>query len=96
MKIKVTANRRTFRRTLEFAFPLATAFCSGCGTIGSHANSCGIGSTHQAYAGVRADAALVGEGSAGYILDFPFSAVADTILLPVDLWPEKKSETAGN
>jgi uncharacterized protein YceK len=94
MKTEVAANPRIFPQMPEFALAmLAIVFCSGCGTIGSHVNSCGVGSTHQSYSGVRADAALVTEGAPGYILDFPFSAMADTILLPVDLWPEKKSQT---
>jgi uncharacterized protein YceK len=76
------------------AFALLMFFCTGCGTVGSHVNSCGSRSTHEAYSGVRADAALVASGSPGYILDFPFSAAADTLLLPVDLWPEKQDQAA--
>ena len=29
-------------------------------------------------------------GAPGWILDLPFSAAADTILLPMDVWPETK------
>jgi len=59
--------------------------CSGCGTIYQHQND-NVGP----YSGVRFDAlAMVGSGDAGLavggVLDFPFSAVADTLLLPYDL-----------
>ena len=58
--------------------------CSGCGTFITHA----FEAPHQAYSGVRFDAKCVGQGTGGFVIDMPFSAVADTLLLPVDLWPE--------
>jgi uncharacterized protein YceK len=60
------------------------ALCSGCGTFITHA----FDEPHEAYNGVRFDAQCVSRGTAGFIIDMPFSAVADTLLLPVDLWPE--------
>jgi uncharacterized protein YceK len=60
------------------------AMSSGCGTFITHS----FDAPHQAYTGVRADAQAIGTGSPGFIIDLPFSAAADTILLPVDLWPQ--------
>ena len=57
--------------------------CAGCGTMVN-----GMFGTPKPYAGVRGDINAIGEGGGGIclVLDLPFSAVADTVLLfPVDL-----------
>lgn len=64
---------------------LLAAFCSGCGTFSAHM----YGSPPRgAYYGVRADANLVSQGHPGFIIDFPFSFIADTLYLPADLWSQ--------
>src|SRR5262245_13269222 len=56
--------------------------CTGCGTVVN-----GAYGTPKPYAGVQTDIKAIGAGGGGIImaLDLPFSAVADTLLLPVDL-----------
>ncbi len=60
---------------------------SGCGSFYGHL----FGPPNGVYSGVRADTFLTFQGTPRhplFIIDYPFSAVADTLLLPVDLWPE--------
>lgn len=57
------------------------SLCSGCGSIVSHSSG-----SSGAYSGVRADGELALGVTPLFIVDYPFSAVADTLLLPVDLW----------
>lgn len=64
--------------------------CTGCGTLVTHR----AGDVHEAYTGVRMDAKCVSQGTGGFVIDMPFSAVADTMLLPIDLWPEPKNPVA--
>ena len=55
--------------------------CTGCGTVGN-----GIFGIPQPYGGVRSDIETVQAGGTPcMVLDLPFSAVADTLLLPVQL-----------
>lgn len=74
-------------------------FCSGCSTIVMHTESDPLKreQTRGIYSGVRLDSGLLGEGKhamktprtmvIGYsCFDIPFSIVADTICLPVDLF----------
>ena len=67
-------------------------YCSGCGTLGSHMvpGECGV------YAGVQADSRWISNSDdfqspytrpffiLGSIIDFPLSAVFDTLLFPLD------------
>jgi uncharacterized protein YceK len=78
---------RCFMRAVFFKIaPIALLVAaSGCGTIYQHQNN-----NTGPYSGVRFDAlAIGGSGDTGLAvvggLDFPFSAVADTLLLPYDL-----------
>lgn len=55
---------------------------SGCGTFSDA--MCGPISDHTYYRGVRFDVAVAKQGGAGllFVADIPFSAVADTLLIP--------------
>ncbi len=65
-------------------FLLLVTLCSGCGTFVSHM----YGPPPQgAYYGIRTDAQAAGRGSPLFLVDLPFSFAADTLFLPVDLWP---------
>ena len=77
---------------------IALTLCSGCGTIASHTNQ-GPNDPHGVYRGVRLDASVLLEPdrygtdptltgcSICYMAwDSPLSLVADTILLPVDVF----------
>ena len=71
-------------RILIFA---SLVLCSGCGSFYGRM----YGRPNGVYSGVRADTWLAFQGQPKhplFIIDYPFSAVADTLLLPVDLWPE--------
>jgi uncharacterized protein YceK len=66
---------------------VSLGFCSGCGSFYGRM----LGHPTSVYSGVRADTSLAFEGTPRhplFIIDYPFSAIADTLLLPVDLWPE--------
>src|SRR5690242_20075760 len=57
------------------------ACCAGCGTVGN-----GMFGIPQPYGGVRSDIETVNAGGTPcLVLDLPFSAVADTLLLPLQL-----------
>ena len=85
--------------TTRYAFVLvALTLCSGCGIIASHTNQ-GPNDPHGVYRGVRLDAGVLSEPdrygtdptltgcSICYVAwDSPLSFVADTILLPVDIF----------
>src|SRR5437763_10500083 len=58
----------------------ALACCPGCGTFGHS-----IFGVPQAYGGVRSDWEAITGGMPCFVLDVPFSAVADTLLLPMNL-----------
>lgn len=83
---------RKQKRGIEFQVMKATAktistviilvFCSGCGTFISGFNS----NPNRVYGGVRQDVRATGDGYAYMIIDAPFSFVADTLLLPFDLY----------
>jgi uncharacterized protein YceK len=85
---------------------LSLVFCGGCSTVIRHCGDPGsdmniLGGT-GVYRGVRMDSSLVGskDSSAPFrvygLIDFPFSAVGDTVILPYDLFtinsqsPEKE------
>jgi uncharacterized protein YceK len=61
------------------------ALCSGCGSMGGRA----YGPPQQTYIGVRADSEYVSDGHPLWLIDMPFSAIADTLLLPFDLCNHK-------
>src|SRR5580693_9117734 len=70
---------------ISFVFSLL--LCSGCGSFYGRMYGPPIG----VYSGVRADTWIVFQGQPKhplFAIDYPFSAVVDTLLLPVDLWPE--------
>jgi uncharacterized protein YceK len=63
-------------------------FCGGCGTISTQgitkpgdwwATPTGV------YRGVRFDGSFIAAGDLPVVIDIPFSAIADTIVLPYDL-----------
>jgi uncharacterized protein YceK len=63
---------------------VATA-CSGCGSFYARCYP----PPNRVYVGVRQDTEFVfSDGNWGIIVDYPFSAIVDTVLLPVDLWPK--------
>ena len=80
---------------------LSLVFCAGCGTVLTHGGDPGAGGPRSGvYRGIRWDGMMVAtfehdlfspgsKGSGGmpdiFLLDFPFSAIADTVLLPYDL-----------
>src|SRR5579862_6823515 len=77
---------------------IGLTLCSGCGTIASHTNR-GPNDPHGVYRGVRLDAGVLSEPdrygtdptltgcSICYVVwDSPLSFVADTFLLPVDVF----------
>ena len=88
---------------------IALTLCSGCGTIASHTNQ-GPNDSHGVYRGVRLDAGVLSDAnrygtdptltgcSICYIAwDAPFSLVADTVLLPIDVFnraPKPDQEAA--
>jgi uncharacterized protein YceK len=73
---------------LSILFLVSLGLCSGCGSIASHTSG-----SSGAYSGVRTDSELLFEGQTLFVIDYPFSAAADTLLLPVDLWPKAPPPT---
>ena len=69
------------RRTAILAILLSLSLC-GCGTMG---NMMGIHGQPKVYGGMRQDFRNVKSGYLAYVLDVPFSAVADTLTLPATL-----------
>jgi uncharacterized protein YceK len=59
-------------------------FCPGCMAVLGR-GMCNRAGPQDAYRGVRTDVALIAKGDVVFILDLPFSAVCDTLLLPSDL-----------
>ncbi len=87
------------KKGLIFLFAVS-ALCSGCSTAVTHLGAINPCHGHQppAYSGVRRDARLLTDSEDGpkpsenrvlvigySLIDFPFSALGDTLLLPVDL-----------
>jgi uncharacterized protein YceK len=84
----------TFMKSSRIFAILLLACCSGCGTIVQHASPMDY---PPVYSGVRQDSAWItnaqGTQSAGArpfiilgsIIDFPLSAILDTLLLPLDI-----------
>jgi uncharacterized protein YceK len=66
---------------------VAVGFCSSCASIIGHTSL-----PKQPYYGTRIEAHSIGEGNVGYAIDFPFTFIADTLLLPVDLWPKSPKQ----
>jgi uncharacterized protein YceK len=71
---------------------IALLLCSGCGTIITHAGSREAEMNvrrNGVYQGVRLDSYFITEqswiGAIYGVADFPFSLVADTLILPYDL-----------
>ena len=68
------------------------AFVSGCSSIMSH-----TGGKEGTYPGTRASATMISESDTNWgtkslaILDMPFTAVLDTVLLPWDLFRKDNS-----
>ena len=54
-------------------------FCSGCGSLIGHGMAPGT-----AYIGVCFDADAIAHGNILFIADLPFSAIADTVFLPIE------------
>lgn len=66
---------------------ISLVLCSGCGSFYGRM----YGPPAHVYSGVRADTWLAFQGQPKhplFVIDYPFSAIVDTLLLPVDLWPE--------
>jgi uncharacterized protein YceK len=65
---------------------LALVTFSGCGTAANLISPC-HGAPGAVYGGVRADLSRIGNGSPGDaiagVIDLPFSAVGDTLTLPL-------------
>ncbi len=64
-------------------------FVAGCGTMGTLTGMSPMGTvTFGVYSGIRKDVEMSRFGDALWLVDIPFSAVADTALLPVTflLW----------
>jgi uncharacterized protein YceK len=78
----------TMKHTLLIFGILGFVVCgSGCGTIATHFEGGDEAIKAGAYRGVRYDYRNLGDDQAGGILffDIPFSAAADTLILPYDL-----------
>src|SRR5947208_16928235 len=58
----------------------ALACCAGCGTFGHS-----IFGRPEAYGGVHADWQAITDGRACWVLDLPFSAIGDTLVLSLEL-----------
>ncbi len=95
--------------TARYTFSLmALTLCSGCGTIASHTNQ-SPNDPHGVYRGVRlnvgtlsgadrygTDPMLTGCSICYVVWDSPFSFVADTILLPVDVFNRASKPASEN
>lgn len=87
-------------RSRWFTLVLST-WTIGCGTLADTAAplftpSGGYGRTGpHVYGGVTLDAHWIGDGQVWWVLDLPFSLVADTLLFPVTsvLWLKRRSRT---
>ena len=75
LKTKATAKMRNVLPII-----VATAFCSGCGTIVSDQPNENI------YGGIRTDGHWIADGNVAAIVDAPFSVTADTLFFPFDLY----------
>lgn len=80
-------------RNSVVTFLVVALICSGCGTMASHPGpyEVNMGVDHGIYRGVRTDwdwtfhpAPETALGAPIYFMDFPFSFVFDTLLLPFD------------
>ena len=60
--------------------------CSGCGTFVAHV----CAPRPRPYSGVQVDCGFIALGIVPAVVDVPISAVADTLLLPVDLLPRTR------
>jgi uncharacterized protein YceK len=58
----------------------ALACCAGCGTLGHS-----IFGPPEAFGGVHADWEAITDGKPCWVLDLPFSAIGDTLVLPLEL-----------
>jgi uncharacterized protein YceK len=71
---------------------LVSLLCSSCGTVAGHDDQGTMGGVdHGVYRGVRTDWQWIAHGEPEerlgwplYLIDTPFSFVADTLLLPFD------------
>jgi uncharacterized protein YceK len=80
-------DRSIMRLLACIGFGIGLALCSGCGSFYGRM----YGPPTSVYSGVRADTWIAFKGYPKhplFVIDYPFSAVVDTLLLPVDLWPE--------
>lgn len=80
--------------SITILFGIASIAMLGCQTSRSWENGCpGV------YSGIRYYADQLGElpvdGKIFFTLDLPFSAVADTILLPISVFVEPKRPVSG-
>lgn len=67
---------------------IAWVVCSGCGRLLSKTPPF---YTTGIYAGTRVDVGIISSGGEGlvFLLDLPFSVVADTIMLPKDIYDKQ-------
>jgi len=75
----------------NITFAVILMSLSGCGRMLSYSHPF---YTSGMYRGTRTDANLVGMGGEGlfFVIDLPFSAVVDTVMLPYDYHEKKKSD----
>lgn len=80
------------RRLLKLVLFSGIISLSGCSSVMSH-----TGGKEGTYPGTRASAAMIGDDETNWgtkslaVLDMPFTAVMDTILLPWDLFRKDSS-----
>jgi uncharacterized protein YceK len=83
-------------RSLLVILALVSLTLAGCGTFADA--MCGPINDHIYYRGVRLDVAAIQEGGPKVLLaaDLPFSAVADTLLVPSIAYRELTTPPPGN
>lgn len=86
----------TIRNAISILSLLSLVLGAGCGTIVAHGDNPGPGSPRTGvYRGVRSDwdVAVQGPNPNLIIYDVPFSAIADTFMLPHDLKKERSDKS---
>jgi uncharacterized protein YceK len=88
MAVLVSAMNTNFKLKIVAILLPIICFCGGCGTISTQGKT-GPGdlwaTPSGVYRGVRFDGSIIAAGDWPVIVDIPFSAIADTIVLPYDL-----------
>jgi uncharacterized protein YceK len=69
-----------YMKTRYFFALVMLACCSGCGTYGGY-----ILNPKGPYTGLTMDCKAVAAGHPQWLIDLPFTAVCDTLILPVDI-----------